>query len=72
MITKHRHLGHHSPMLQGSKNKHAKLVESDVLFIRAHHAEHPGAETVMMLAAKYGCTTHNITKILRRDSWRHV
>lgn len=67
-----KHLGHHSKILAGSKNTQAKLVEADILYIRSHHAEHPGADTVLALAEKFKCTTNNITKILRRDSWRHI
>lgn len=56
-------------MLKGEKNGRAKLVEADVLAIRARHSV--GA-TVKELAAEFGVWPTAISRIIHRTRWAHV
>ncbi|GGD64478.1 endodeoxyribonuclease [Erythrobacter arachoides] len=51
---------------KGEKHKDAKLTEADVLAIRA------SAESGLALARKYGVSDKAISKIRRRETWKHI
>jgi len=54
--------------VSGSKCIHSKLVESDVINIRALFPD----KTESQIASMYGVTQSNISAILNRKSWKHI
>ena len=56
---------------QGSRSGRAKLVEAQVLEIRAKHAAKNGA-SMRALASEYGMSTWAIFNIITRRNWRHI
>jgi predicted DNA-binding protein YlxM (UPF0122 family) len=61
------HTGHHE--MRGSLNSAAKLVEADILDIRALHESGLSHATI---ARRYGVTRSAIKDVITRRTWRHV
>jgi hypothetical protein len=59
----------HADKTRGEAHGRAKLVEADVLAIRARRA---AGETLMELAAAFGVNHGAISKIANRRTWRHL
>jgi hypothetical protein len=58
------------PVSRGEQAGNAKLTEAQVRQIRREHI--PGIFGCARLAAKFGTTKENITKILQAKSWSHL
>jgi len=58
------------PGVQGEKHGMAKLTNEDVLIMRALFAV--GEATKKQLASEFCVTPHYVSKILRRDIWKHI
>lgn len=56
----------HGTAWQGSKHKQAKLVENDVLSIRASSA------TAVAIADRYGMSVSHMRRLKRGEGWAHV
>lgn len=56
--------------LHGADNPHSKLIESQVVEIRARHAT--GEYTNKALAEEYGVDPSTISDIVHRKNWRHL
>lgn len=54
---------------KGSSNAHAKLIEQDVVKMRARYAD---GETVASIARSVGISWENCKKIVTRKAWKHV
>lgn len=59
----------HGRSQRGEKMYAAKLTETKVMAIRAHHA---AGESMGALARRYSVTASNIRAVVRRKTWRHV
>lgn len=57
-------------LLEGSKNRHAKLNAEQVREIRERHDSK--GESLRSLAIDYGVTKGNINHIIQRKTWRHI
>lgn len=55
--------------VKGEKNNKAKLTESCIQAIRDAYSR---GQTQAEIAAKYGVDQTNISRVVRRDTWRHV
>jgi hypothetical protein len=58
------------PEFHGSACRLSKLTEEKVLQIRAETDREEGYTT--RIAAKYGVTAPTVSKILRRQTWKHI
>jgi hypothetical protein len=56
--------------LAGEQNSSAKLTEGQVKEIRERYAA--GGIFQRELAAEYGVSQTNVSRILRRDNWQHI
>ena len=56
--------------MRGEKHPQHRLTATDVCAIRKKSAT--GNYTQAVLAAQYGCTPSNVSRIIRRNIWRHV
>lgn len=60
---------HKNPQFRGSKNAMSKLSTKDVIEIRRRHAN---GETQRSIAADFSVNYKAISKICRRQRWRHI
>ena len=58
--------------MQGEKQAHSKLKESDVRYIRINCIKNGGKLSSLDLGVKFGVTRSNILAVISRKTWKHV
>jgi hypothetical protein len=56
-------------MLMGDSHPTHRLTTAEVLAIRERHAS---GTTMYRLSKDYGCTLQNISRIIHRETWKHI